>query len=77
MIFEFFDGVHVPVSVRGDAIPVPASGSGRRPEFVNECLCGAEVPDDAVAPRMGYNAGGHHIDPVWLVDIAHPFDLPS
>jgi len=28
--------------------------------------------------RPGWdNAGGHHIDPVWQVDIAHPFDLPS
>jgi hypothetical protein len=76
MIFEFFDGVHVPVSVRADALPVPASGSGRRPEFVNECLCGAEVPDDAVAPEWD-NADRHHIDPVWQADIAHPFDLPS
>jgi hypothetical protein len=74
MIFEFFDGVHVPVSVRADAIPVPASGSGRRPEFVNECLCGAEVPDDAVVTGWD-NAGCHHIDPVWQADIAHPFDL--
>src|SRR5262249_37330381 len=40
MIFEFFDGVHVPVSVRADAIPVPASGSGRRADFVNDASAG-------------------------------------
>jgi hypothetical protein len=67
MVFEFFDGVHVPVSVRADAIPVPASGSGRDPEFVNECLCGADVPDDAIAPTD--NADRYHIDPAWQADI--------
>jgi len=66
----------VPVSVRADANPIPASGSGRREDFVNEGLCGAEVPDDAGAPG-GDNADRHHIDPVWQADIAHPFDLPS
>jgi hypothetical protein len=63
MIFEFFDGVHVPVSVRADAIPVPVSGSGRRAEFVNECLCGADLPDDALAPDG--------ITPIAIISILH------